>query len=770
MRCALKPNMLYLALIAATAGVAPEQVSASSLAEAEAVAEDAGKPAAKVRDLEGVQVVSSTHRIQSIQEVPLSISAIGEEKLRGNNLSDITQIQYLVPGISFSTDVASRSGGAQIRGIGTQSFNYATEQTVGTVVDDVILGLPRDPGVSGFNDIERIEVLRGPQGTLFGKNASAGVISIITRNPEIGRNSTDLHLAMGSRNEHVAQVTGNFAVSDTSALRISGYLQEQDGAVPSVFHSWHAGDRRYNGIRGKYLWEPNERLSVVLGAEHQNTHTRQPYLIYSLGNSAAYNSAFDGFQNVGGDNLRSYTDQDWTAWTRLSGTSLKIDYTLDNGGNFTSVSAFRKLDMTQIQDTDLAPSNLINNSETYNRSKQLSQEFRLVGSSADQRLDYTLGAFLMRSDIDADEVKFGAYSYVPGAVPKAIYNFSGNGINHFQVRNRNYALFGSTTYALTDRLSGIAGARYTYDQVSGDFSLRPFTEYAGLPVIPLSVLTPSSGSVSKGNVSGKLGLQYQQNEEAMYYATISQGYKGPAVDVLSGSSNRIKPETSINYELGWKSRWFDRRLTVNGSVYWDEFRDFQATALDMATLKVTLANAPRMRTRGLELETSWLATDNLTLSANGSITDARFLSYIGNCPQPSSVPCHLQGGVSLADFSGQRPAWYSKYNLALSANYQHPIGDKLLLDGSGSWSWRSSYYSTVGQAQSQTGGYGVVGANIGLGAYDGRWRVSLYARNLLDKRFRSYYSYSATINPGGYIQMLTPDSFRTVGVAFDWHF
>lgn len=764
-----KPSVLWLALTAALALAASEQVSAQATGdEAGAAVDDRGA----VRTLGSVDVVTSTHKIQSIQKIPFAISSIDAGTLEATNLSDVTQIQYLVPGVSFSSDVASRSGGAQIRGIGTQSFNYATEQTVGMVVDDVIMALPRDPGVSGFNDIERVEVLRGPQGTLFGKNASAGVIYIVTRSPEIGENSGDLRLSMGSRNEHVAQLTGNIAVSDTSALRLSGYLQEQDGAIPNVFHSsWRAGDRRYNGVRGRYLWAPSDRLSVQLSAEHQNTHTRQPFLIHSLGSGSAaalaYAAGFAGFDAVGGDNLRSYAGKDWHAWTRSSGASAKVDYTLDNDATLTSVTAFRSVRMTQIQDTDMSPANYIDNSETYTDSRQFSQEFRLVGQARDGRLDYTLGAFLMRSQTDADEAKYGALSYDPAARPSALYQMQGQ---NFRIRNRNYALFGSASHAITDTLSLIFGARYTYDDISGATSQKNrVSELDGLPVFPVSSIVPAAATVQKGNVSGKLGLQYEQNDQVMYYATLSQGYKGPAVDILSATANRIKPETSLNYELGAKTRWFDRRLTLNGSLYWDDFRDFQATTFDMESQKLFLSNAPRMRTRGVELESSWQATDSLTLSLNAAITDARFRSYIGGCPaQPSSVACFVENGVSLADLSGQRPAWYSRYTYAFTTAYQRPLGTGYLLDVNGTWSWRSAAYSTVGQAQTMTGAYGLLGGNIGIGPQDGSWRVSVYARNLLDKRFRTYMT--NYIVGSGTFQMVSPDAFRTVGLSFDWHF
>ncbi|WDS35440.1 TonB-dependent receptor [Pseudoxanthomonas sp.] len=737
---------------------------------AQAADQDAQEKLAKsesVHDLKEV-TVTSTHKVQSVQKVPIHVDVIDGEKLKALNSSDISSIQYLAPGISYSMDVAADGGGFKVRGIGTQSYNYGTEQTVGTVVDDVIISLPRDPGAGGFSDVERIEVLRGPQGTLFGKNASAGVVSIITKNPDTSSDSADIHMAVGSRNEQVAQVNGNLVVSDNSALRISGYYQKQDGAVSNIYNSWNAGDLKNSGIRAKYLWDINDKLSVLLTAEHQNIFTRSPYLVYSLGTDSSYNALLSGYK-VDGSQLLSFANEDWYAWTRTSGTSAKVDYKSD-WGDITSITAFRKMNLVQVADIDLSPANYVDNSETRNNDRQLSQEFRLSGDAFDGRLDYVLGAFYSKTSITANELKYGAYTYDADYVPTFLYLRGAQGIAHYLVNTKSSALFGSTTYAINEKLSSIVGARLTHDSINARFSVYPVSEIDGLPTVALATKSGSYGSTSKSNVSGKVGLQYQHTQDVMSYATVSQGYKGPSVDVLSGTANKIKPETSINYEVGIKSKFFDRRLTLNADLYWDIFHDFQATALNYETMLTQLTNADKMRTRGAELDTSFSVTPNLTLSANAAYTDAEFLSYISSCPSPGSLPCYTVSGVSVANFKGQRPAYSSKYSAALQAAYQHGLGDNLSLDMSGGWSWRSSFYNAIGQEQTMTGSYGIVNGTVGIGSSDGRWRVGVYARNLFDKRYRAYIISTAVLNPYGLDQQFASDSFRTVGLSLDMKF
>ncbi|WP_078059531.1 TonB-dependent receptor [Xanthomonas massiliensis] len=722
----------------------------------------------RTKDLDAV-VVTSTHRDKPLQKTPISVGVISAEQLDRTNMSNVSDLQYLVPGLSYSASAtAANGGGFQIRGIGTQAYSIASEQTVGTVVDDVVISLPRDPGVAGFNDIDHVEVLRGPQGTLFGKNASAGVVNIATRDPEIGSIDSSLGLSLGERNEHVGRFTTNLGLSDTAALRLSGYYKEQDGAIPNVFHKWNAGDQTGNGIRAKFLWAPTDQFDVLLTAERQTLFTRDPYIVYSLGSQAAYNALFAAYGNVGGDDFKSYADADWSAWQGVTGFSGKLDYRFDGGATLTSITAYRGMNFHQDADLDQSPANFLDNSWSRMRTHQVSQEFRLAGAALGERLDYVLGAYYGNVDSTSEYMPYGGFNYA-GTDPAYYLSLTGPK-QHVHADTKSYALYANTTYALAGRWSASAGLRYTHDKVEGDMLPITVSSIDGKPVFAYGATIASAGEIEKGNVSGKVGLQFQQTPELMWYANVGTGYKGPTIDVTSTASNRIQPEKSTAYELGMKSQLLDRSLTFNASLFWDDFKDFQAQTFESATTSYRMANAGKMRTRGIELETSWRLTPDFTLNASGAITDAKFLDYIGACPSPGDVPCYVVNGTALADLSGFAPTFVSKYSYSLSGVYYRTLGNGLVFDANGGWSYKSAFYNAVAQSQTRTDGYGVFNTAIGIGSESGSWHVSLYARNLFDEHYRTYLIYGSLINGGGVMQHLPNEAFRTVGISLDLKF
>lgn len=713
--------------------------------------------------------VTSTHKVTPLQKTPISVGVISAEQLDRSNMSNVSDLQYLVPGLSYSASAtAANGGGFQIRGIGTQSYSIASEQTVGTVVDDVVISLPRDPGVSGFNDIDHVEVLRGPQGTLFGKNASAGVVNIMTKNPEIGSNESSLSLSVGERAEHVARFTTNLGLSDTAALRLSGYYKEQDGAISNVFHKWNAGDQTGNGIRAKFLWAPTDQLDVLLTAERQTLFTRDPYIVYSLGTQTSYNALFSQYGQVGGNDFTSYANQDWSAFQGVTGFSGKVDYRFDDGPTLTSITAYRGMNFHQDADLDQSPANFLDNSWSQMQTHQISQEFRLAGDAFDRRLDYVLGTYYGNVDSTSEYNPYGGFSY--STDDPAYYLSLTGGTQHVHTDSKSYALYANTNYKLTDQWSLNAGVRYTHDKVSG--SMLPIAESVidGTPVYSYGTTVASSGEIAKGNISGKLGLQFQQSANVMWYASVAAGYKGPTIDVTSTSSNRIQPEKSTAYELGFKSQLLDRLLTFNASLFWDDFRNFQAETYYAETNSFRLANAGKMRTRGTELETSWHFTPDFSLNVNGAITDAKYLDYTGACPSPGTVQCYTLNGASVADLSGQVPTFVSKYTYSVSGVYYHSLSDGLVFDANGGWSYKSSFYNTVAQSQTKTDGYGVMNASVGIGSEDSGWHLSVYARNLLNNHYRTYVMYGSLINAGGVMQHLPNEAFRTVGVTLDLKF
>lgn len=754
-----------LALSTATA------LSAVSLTGGAALAQSA--PPASATQLDEV-VVTATRREQRLQDVPVSVTAVSGEALEKTNFREVSDLQYVAPNVTFSsTNPVSNGGGYQVRGVGTQTYDGGVEQTVGLVVDGVVIGLPRDPGATGFADIERVEVLRGPQGTLFGKNASAGVIQIVSKNPRIGEFSGNLDAAYGERNEQIARGAVNIPLGSTAALRVAGFHSSQDGAIPYVLHSGHVGDRDNQGVRGKLLWQPTDALSLMLTGEYQTGFARDSVIIHQLGTNARYNALFDQFPiKPGPDSYRAYDDGDWTADTTVKGVSLQADYRL---GDFTltSITAYRASEMTQLSDIDHAPINIFNNSDGGLDSHQFTQELRLT-SPAGERLEYVAGLFYYKTDIKGWTTQGGdilKFVYNNAAYPPAV--LYGERIQSSETES--YAAYGQATYALTDQVKLIGGLRYTNDKVDGSLVINPVP---GRLVLGAGGMVPYSGQVSADNVSGRAGVQYQPSRNLMFYGTYSTGYKGPAIDSLNGVIKEVRPETVESYEAGVKSTLWNGRWMLNAAVYSSDFKDFQAQALDMtsATPRLGLTNAGLMRARGVELETNLRLTPHLTIGGSASYNDAEYKDYIGSCytGQPVSPVagqgCYLQpgtAGVYVANLAGERLANAPKWSYNLRAAYERPVGGGLKIDASTNWSWRDDAYSLTADKASIVGAYGMLNANLGIGAENGSWRLGLYGRNVLDQMF--YASVPSlnllnAFNTGGRERVISPDAFRTIGM------
>ena len=711
-------------------------------------------------------IVTATRREARLQDVPVAVTAVSGQDLERSSFREVTDIQYLAPNVTFSaTNPVSNGGGYQIRGIGTQTFDSGVEQTVGLVVDGVVIGLSRDPGATGFADIERVEVLRGPQGTLFGKNSSAGVIQIISRKPEIGEASLDLDLSYGEHDEQVARATVNLPVGSTAALRVSGYYNARDGAIPNLLNDWNVGDRENKGVRAKLLWNPTDSLSLLFSGEYQKGFARDAHTIESLGTSALYNSQFNRFPTKPGHGVYlSYQDGDWTADTELFGTSLQADWEIGDH-TLTSITAYRELEVLQLADIDAAPIDIFNHSDGGVDSNQFTEELRLT-SPSNQPLEYVLGLYYYHTENAGFATQYGNF-YGRFGVPVVI----GGGRRDQSNKVRSLAAFGQATYSLTDTLKVIAGLRYTNDKNEGRSRTTPLP----FPAFPLGVIAPYDGTVKADDLSGRIGLQFQPNRDLMVYATYSTGYKGPAIDGTGGTVREVEPETVKSYELGAKSTLFDRRLTLNGTLYWSEFSNFQATALDSSVVPPAfiLSNAGLMRARGVELESTLRVTKTLTLSASGAYSDSTFRDYLGPCypGQPASatvgVGCYLDPAtnVRVSDYRGYRLPNAPEWSYTLRADYQQPLGNGLMIDAGANWAWRSETQAVLGDPLSRIDDYGLFNATLGFGDEDGAWRIGVFARNLFDKQFYAPYAAAGSINPGGYSRIVSPEAFRTIGAT-----
>jgi iron complex outermembrane receptor protein len=732
--------------------------------------------------------VTATRREASMQKVPISVSAVSARELASSNFREATDLQYLVPNLTFSsTESVASGGGYQIRGIGTQTYDSGVEQSVGMVVDGVVIGLPRDPGATGFGDIERVEVLRGPQGTLFGKNSSAGLIQIVTRDPKIGEFEGEGTLMLGERNERVARAALNVPMGESAALRLAGFHTEQDGGVPYVLHDGAVGDRENSGVRAKVLWWASDRLTALLSAEHQEGFSRNAYIIDRLGPGTdlygmLYNGQFAGFDVKPGPGVfLAYHDGDWTADVSTDAASLKLDYALGDD-TLTSISAWRRMQQTQLSDLDASPGDLFNHNDGGLDSRQFTQELRLTSPSG-ERFEYVLGAFYYRVDSEGWAEQYGDfYNFVYCALGQpqcgqmpAVVALGGHRDQRSEIRSS--AVFGEATWSLSERFKLVTGLRYTRDDVAGTLVVTPLP----FPAIPLGTLPPYDGKVDGSGVSGRFGLQWDPSEDVMVYATYARGYKGPAIDGNTGTVREVEPEHVDSYELGIKSILLDGAMTVNLSAYQSDFRDFQAQSIDMtATPPVFgLTNAGHMRARGLELESDWRISKGLTIGLNAALSDAVYKEFFGACygyqpVSPTAGPglCYVDPdtGLTVADYSGERLANAPRLSYGLNANYEHALGGTLKFDAGAVWSWRDETYAVTGDENTRADAFGILNANIGIGRADGRWRVGLYARNLLDQRYYSVFPSGTSLNSGGYFRVVPVDAFRTVGVTVSARF
>jgi len=714
-------------------------------------------------------IVTATRREQRLQDVPVAVTAVSGEELAQSGVREVTDIQYLAPNVSFSsTNPTANGGGYQIRGVGTQSYLGGVEQTVGLVVDGVVVGLSRDPGATGFSDIERIEVLRGPQGTLFGKNTSAGVIQIVTRGARLGETSGDLTLAYGERDEVIARGSANLPLGEDAAVRLSGFYQSQAGAIPNLLNDWHVGDRESWGVRGKLRWEPSDALTVQATVEHQESFSRDAHILHTLGTNPLYNSQFTRFPVQPGPGVFvSFQDGDWTAKTKLNAASLQLDYELGSH-TVTSITGYREVKTLQLADIDAAPIDIFNNSDGGVDSSQFTQEVRLTSPSG-ERLEYVLGLYYYDTDITGWAAQYGAF-YGRFGLPVVL----GGGRRDEEVSQRSAAAFGQGTFALTDTLKVIAGLRYTHDKVSGSMTVTPLP----FPAIPSGAAIPYDGSAKADDLSGRIGLQYQPSRDLMVFATFATGYKGPALDGTGGIVREIRPETVESYEAGVKSTLLDGRMTLNGSIYLSDFSDFQAQALDTSVTppSFVMSNAGLMRAKGVEVESTLKVTPEFTLSANAAYNDAEYREYFGACytGQPLSgvvgVGCYVDPatGLQTANYAGERLANAPKWSYAVRGAYERELANGLTVDASAMWSWRSDANAVTADPRAVVDAYGILNASIGISGES--WRLGAYARNLLDEQFYAPYASTPTLNGGGYYRIVSPDAFRTVGVQLNLNF
>lgn len=721
-------------------------------------------------------VITATKRIQPLQATPIAISVISGAALEESNLNNLEAISAQVPTVNFRTNASNKDAALFIRGVGTISTSPGVEPTVSTVLDGVVTARPGQATLD-LVDIDRIEILRGPQGTLFGKNASAGVINIVSRAPgKAFGGYADLSYFEGNERRVRLGASGELM---PGLLRggISLMAGKYDGNVTNVFDGSKVNGYDRKGVRGRLDITPMKDLKVVLIADHTKSDDTPPTGVSYSTNVTAYpTGVVTANPNFGlavapvvpsRENRQINSEMKTRVSDTNEGLSAQVDWGFGSQ-QLTSITAYRKWSNEQFQDQD----RLGRQYRGFNRTadngvldfSQFSQELR-IASTQKGFVDYVAGLFYLegkndeRYRRDVSNCPSSTDAALPnGLVPcSAATTVANNGVATYGVRSKSASLFGEGTFNFLPAFRAIAGVRYTSDDLSYYHGRESTAAAPGIGVTRARV----TGSISEKAFSGRIGPQFDITKDVMGYASLSRGYKGPAYNVFFNMSptqdNVLAPEKSKSLEVGLKTTLMDGRMRLNLALFKTNYTGYQANVPDLVNgvIVTRLVNAGEVTTSGMEIDLQARVTSQLTVSAALANTEARVLKF--NCPPNAAASC---------DINGKPMPFSPDWKASVRVKYTQPLTSSLTLDyGLDANRQSSTNFDLQQQPDSVQPGYTIVNATLGLQSKAG-WRVSLLAKNLGDQSYATFIQ-----NSGNHINRYVPrDDQRYFGVNVRYDF
>jgi iron complex outermembrane receptor protein len=718
----------------------PPQTAATSAAtgpaavDAAAAAADTSS-AAEVADI----VVTARHEAERAQDVPIAVAALPARLLTQTNAYSLAGVQNLVPDlVAYQSNARNSSIG--IRGIGVSSAADGLDTTVGVYVDGVYLGRP-GMALEDLVDVDQVEVLRGPQGTLFGRNAAAGVVNITTKAPSF-TDGIDLEGSYGNFNfEQIkASLTGP-VVDGVLAARLTLFGTHRDGVLANTFTGGADNSIGRDGARLQFLFTPTAKLSVRIIADYSAENDSccvsviRQVLPASVAKSTA--STLQAFADLG------YTPVATTASTQINSpqdmlteahsVSAELDYDL-GWAKLTAISAWRYWHFDPLQDSDGTPLDIIQVNVAQTRDNQWSQEIRLASDPG--RFSWQAGVFFFKEDLQDHYIlnQFGyqasqfytLYQHINAGAPliPGISIAAGSQyIGDTALTEDSDAVFAQGNYKILDNLVLTAGVRYTYESKHGITN----TSDLGTPYQATSIQFHDNAAVAAGNVSYLASLAYKFTPDVMAYVSYSTGYQAAGLNLnaapVGTNSIVLQPENVTDVEAGLKSAFFHDRVVFNIDVFDEYLTGLQANIAPPGS-KSFLANVGDISSRGVEAEADWTPIDGLTLSANGSYDDAHYTRY-ANAPPPVGVA----GAAATQNLTGrpvfQAPKWIAN----AVGRYEWTATDKVSPYVQVQYTYRSSVF---GDVQDSPGalipGYSLVNARIGA-RFGSRYDVALWVEN-----------------------------------------
>lgn len=685
--------------------------------------------------------VTARHEVESAQDVPISLSALTGAQLEQTGTFTLSDIQHEVPNL-VAYDSNPRNSSIGIRGFGVTSAQDGMDSSVGVYLDGVYLGRP-GMALGDLVDVKQVEVLRGPQGTLFGRNSSAGVINITTNQPSFTPGLTaEVSGGDYAYNQERLAATGPL-IPDLLAYRLTLFNTYRDGTLDNVTTGGRDDGIRRGGGRAQFLLLPADPVAIRLSLDYsmesdsENTDAVKTILPASLAASTA--NAQQALTEAGWKPAASPDDavvnspQDMR--TRQGGASIQVDW--DTGwGKLTSISAYRFWQFFPLQDSDDTPLDIFEVNVARTHDVQATQEIRLAWKT--RRFDWQTGVFVfhqgLRDHYILHQYGFQAATYYtdyarltnPAAAAVVIAPGS-QYIDNVLSHEDSAAAFGQANWHLTDRLTLTGGLRYTADRRTGTAGSST------LGTVPASLATPFAYDVEvQGrNLSSLASLAYELSPDSLLYASYSTGYKSAGLNLDSAvpaAGLILEPETVKSYEAGLKQRLWNDRISLDADFYWTDLSGLQANYYPPNGAKSYLTNVGNARARGVEITTALNLTRELSLSATGAYNRARYTSYPdAPCPVGVSGTCSLTGKQLY-----EAPEWVAN----TAASYRFDYGGRFQPYLSVEYAYTSSYFGTIDDSPyTRIAGYGLANARLGLHSRDDRYDISLWVRNALDKRY-----------------------------------
>lgn len=755
-------------------------------------------------------IVTARRRDETAQEIPIAVSVVGGDQIDNTGSFNVGRLQQLTPTLQFYSS-NPRNTSVNIRGIGVPFglTNDGIEQGVGIYVDDVYYSRVAS-ATFDFLDVGQIEVLRGPQGTLYGKNTTAGAINISTRQPTFNLEGR-AEVSIGNLNFKQAKAAISGPISDTIAARLAVSGTSRRGTIFNVTSgNWINGQDNI-GLRGQLLWRPNDNIDVTLSGDFsvqnpeccaqiyvrtgatQRTLTRQYAALAAAQNYRVVSTnPFDRLTDV---------DADLNARNEIGGAALKIKW--DTGpGTLTSVTAWRYWDWVPANDRDFTGLPITTKSNNPSQQEQYTQEIRYAQSG--DAFDFVIGAFAYHQKVRTQGIQEQGPAASRWLLTGALANDPSvlNGLtarNDIRLDNTSAALFGQFSWKPLTGLTIQPGFRVNYDKKDGLYDsvvtngagqLVTFASTDPRIVAQRGVLSPQrfEPKFSDWNFSYDLTLSYEVAQDILAFATYSKTFKSGGVN-LNGVPNdaagnpilaagTVKPESVNHFEAGIKAQFLNRDATLNLSAFRTDISDYQALVTNgqLGVLRGYLANADKVRTQGFEADFSLRPSDRFNVYLNGTYVDAKYQSFAdAPCPPelsgggtgtPVAAPGVPGNSPANCDISGQRLPGVSKWSFSYGGEVNTPTsvfgreGQIYVgIDGN----YRTGFSSNpTPSIYTNIQGYALTNYRVGFRT-DGGINLFGFVRNLFDV---NYFEQLAV--PSGNTGLIVgqPGDPRTYGITF----